>query len=74
MNQDQLQLPIQHVDQPILCSPYEEPTANWIYDTQTGEASKQPAQRGPWAFHECLDPQLLRTQLAAILDGTITPS
>ncbi|MDE0635449.1 MAG: DEAD/DEAH box helicase family protein [Candidatus Poribacteria bacterium] len=50
MNQDQLELPIQPVEQPILCSPYEEPTAHWVYDTQTGEASKQPGRReaGYW--------------------------
>ncbi len=50
MNKDQLQLPIQPVEQPILCSPYEEPTTHWIYDTQTGEASKNPGRReaGYW--------------------------
>ncbi len=52
MNQDQnqLQLPIQPVEQPILCSPYEEPTAHWIYDTQTGEAFKNSGRReaGYW--------------------------
>ncbi|MDE0484886.1 MAG: DEAD/DEAH box helicase family protein [Candidatus Poribacteria bacterium] len=50
MNQDQLQLPIQPVEQPILCSPYEEPSAHWIYNPQTGEASKSPGRReaGYW--------------------------
>ena len=50
MNQDQPQLPVQPVEQPILCSPYEEPTAHWTYDTQTGEASKQSGRRdaGYW--------------------------
>ena len=51
MNQSQqIELPIQPVEQPILCSPYEEPTAHWIYDPQTGEASKQPGRRdaGYW--------------------------
>ena len=50
MNQDQLELPIQPVEQPILCSPYEEPTTHWTYDTQTGEASKSPGRRdaGYW--------------------------
>ena len=32
MNQDQDRIPIQPVEQPILCSPYEEPDAHWIYD------------------------------------------
>ena len=25
-------LPIQPVERPILCSPYEEPTEHWVYD------------------------------------------
>ena len=41
MNQSQqLEIPIQPVDQPILCSPYQEPDRHWIYDTSTGEAVK----------------------------------
>ena len=35
MNQDQLEIPIQPVERPILCSPYEEPNAHWVYDTET---------------------------------------
>ena len=50
MNQDQDRIPIQPVEQPILCSPYEEPDAHWRYDTQTGEAIRQPGRReaGYW--------------------------
>ena len=50
MNQDQDRLPIQPVEQPILCSPYEEPDAHWRYDTQTGEAIRQFGRReaGYW--------------------------
>ncbi len=50
MNKNQLEIPIQPVEQPILCSPYEEPNAHWIYDTQTGEAVKNPGRReaGYW--------------------------
>ena len=50
MNQDQLEIPIQPVEQPILCNPYEEPDAHWVYDTDTGEATKQPGRReaGYW--------------------------
>ena len=49
-NQDQLEIPIQPVENPILCNPYEEPDAHWVYDTQTGEASKYPGRReaGYW--------------------------
>ncbi len=50
MSQNQLDIPIQPVEQPILCSPYEEPDAHWIYDTETGEASQNPVRReaGYW--------------------------
>jgi len=50
MNQNQRDIPIQPVGQPILCNPYKAPDAHWIYDTQTGEAVKQPGRRdaGYW--------------------------
>ena len=50
MNQSQLEIPIQPVERPILCSPYEEPNAHWVYDTETGEAIRQPGRRqaGYW--------------------------
>ena len=50
MNQNQLEIPIQPVERPILCSPYGEPDAHWVYDTETGEAIRQPGRRdaGYW--------------------------
>ena len=50
MNQDQLEIPIQPVERPILCNPYKEPDAHWVYDTETGEAIRQPGRRdaGYW--------------------------
>ena len=50
MNQDQLEIPIQPVERPILCNPYKEPDAHWVYNTETGEAIKQPGRRdaGYW--------------------------
>ena len=51
MNQSQQNnIPIQPVEQPILCSPYKEPTAYWTYDTNTGEAVKSVGRRdaGYW--------------------------
>ena len=46
VNPAQQQLPIQApVDSPILCSPYEEPTAHWVYDINTGEAKKLDGRR-----------------------------
>ncbi len=48
MNQNNI--PIQPVEQPILCSPYDEPDNHWIYDTNTGEAVINPGRRdaGYW--------------------------
>ena len=51
MNQsEQRDIPIQPVQQPILCSPYNEPDNHWIYDTETGEAVINPGRRdaGYW--------------------------
>ena len=47
---DQIEIPIQPVEQPILCSPYSEPDAHWVYDTETGEANRHPGRReaGYW--------------------------
>ena len=44
------QIPMQPVNNPILCSPYEEPGEYWLYDQETGEASKAPGRRraGHW--------------------------
>ncbi len=42
---NQTQLPIQPVNKPILCNPFAEPTEHWMYDTQTGEATKTPGRR-----------------------------
>jgi type III restriction enzyme len=39
------QIPIQPVEKPILCSPYEEPHVHWVYDSGTGEAHKAPGRR-----------------------------
>ena len=30
MNQNQTDIPIQPVQQPILCNPYEKPNAHWV--------------------------------------------
>ena len=39
------QIPIQPVENPILCSPYREPDQHWLYDTKTGIPSKTPGRR-----------------------------
>ncbi len=38
-------IPIQPVENPILCSPYKEPAQHWLYDTKTGVPSKTPGRR-----------------------------
>ena len=49
-NRDQQEIPIQPVDKPILCSPYEEPNAHWVYDPETGRPSQTKVRRvaGYW--------------------------
>jgi type III restriction enzyme len=42
---EQTDIPIQPVDEPILCSPFDEPSAHWVYDTETGAASRMPGRR-----------------------------
>jgi type III restriction enzyme len=44
-NEPQNELPIQPVERPILCSPYDEPTQHWVYDTSTGAARKEAGRR-----------------------------
>ena len=44
MSKDE-QIPIQPVENPILCSPYKEPDQHWLYDTRTGIPSKTPDRR-----------------------------
>ncbi|HXG48285.1 MAG TPA: DEAD/DEAH box helicase family protein [Methylomirabilota bacterium] len=41
----EIQIPIQPVENPILCSPYKEPDQHWLYDTKTGIPSKSPGRR-----------------------------
>ena len=52
--QEGVQTPMQPVEKPILCSPYEEPSEYWIYDQETGEASRAPGRRraGYWFRNE----------------------
>lgn len=45
MRNDQTEIPIQPVAQPILCSPYSEPDRHWIYDRSTGIPSVSPDRR-----------------------------
>src|SRR5215467_4490298 len=44
------QIPVQPVKKPILCSPYGEPHAHWLYDKESGEPKEQPGRRdaGYW--------------------------
>ncbi len=38
-------VPIQAVNKPILCYPYDEPNDHWVYDTQTGQGSRAGHRR-----------------------------
>ena len=42
---EQLKVPVQPVDKPIICSPYDEPNDHWIYNTTTGAASRAGTRR-----------------------------
>ncbi len=44
MNQQQ-EIPIQPVEKPILCGPYEEPDQYWFCDTTNGQMTKVPGRR-----------------------------
>jgi type III restriction enzyme len=50
MPPEQQNIPIQPVDRPIICKPYEEPSAHWEYDAITGAAHKASGRRpaGYW--------------------------
>jgi type III restriction enzyme len=42
---NQQQLPVQPVNKPILCSPYDEPNEHWLYNEYSGEAYPNPGRR-----------------------------
>ena len=44
--------PIQPPDDPVLCGPFEEPTAYWSYDRETGEAREVPGRRAGGFFYK----------------------
>src|SRR5258708_37606939 len=63
----QEQIPVQPVDRPILCNPYEEPRDHWIYDKESGAASRAGTRRPAsyWFKTECTgSAQLTLTGLA----------
>ena len=45
MPEQKPKVPIQPVDKPIICKPYDEPLDHWIYDTETGQASRAGKRR-----------------------------
>ncbi len=46
----QLEIPIQPVESPVICAPYEEPNDHWFYDKETGIATRAGMRRdaGYW--------------------------
>jgi type III restriction enzyme len=42
---EQEQVPVQPVEKPIICGPYDEPNDHWIYDSDTGAASRAGMRR-----------------------------
>lgn len=45
MSEPAPKVPIQPVEKPIICSPYDEPNDHWIYDIKTGVASRAGFRR-----------------------------
>ena len=45
----QKEIPIQPVDKPVICNPYDEPNDHWFYDKETGEATR-PGTRRPAGY------------------------
>jgi len=60
-------MPIQPVGKPILCNPYEEPTEHWVYNMETGQASRMQGRRPAsyWYKTERLVSQQLRLAILA---------
>lgn len=48
----QSDLPIQPVENPILCNPYDEPSDHWVYDRETGAASHGNRRRPAGYFYK----------------------
>jgi len=50
MVKNKQEIPIQAVEKPIICSPYDEPSDHWVYDKDTGQASHGGERRpaGYW--------------------------
>jgi type III restriction enzyme len=46
----QQEIPIQPVESPVICVPYEEPNDHWFYDKETGVATRAGSRRdaGYW--------------------------
>ena len=45
MAKEQLEIPLQPVNNPIICKPYQEPDQHWLYDTKNGSASQMTGRR-----------------------------
>ncbi len=64
----QAPLPIQPVENPILCSPYAEPTEYWEYDRATGQAARQSGRRPARYWYKTR----AEDRAAAVRQGTLT--
>lgn len=55
-------VPIQPIEKPILCNPYDEPTHHWWHDPRTGGASRLEGRRpaGYWYKTERVNPENLQ--------------
>ena len=58
-------VPIQPVEEPILCSPYKEPDQHWLYDTATGLPQKIQSRREASYWYKTERTGSLQRQLLA---------
>src|SRR5436190_2840652 len=67
-------VPIQPVERPILCNPYDVPTLHWHYDRTTGEAAKQAWRRPSRYWYKTKDDAAgqLKLELSEGQDDLVT--
>jgi hypothetical protein len=65
-------LPMQPVNKPILCNPYEEPTEHWVYDRATGEPSRMSPRRPASYWYKTQRTGSVQGELFAVVDFKTT--
>ena len=69
----QLELPVQPVEKPILCSPYLEPHDHWMYDRQTGTPRRAGFRRSAGYWYKTERTGSTQISLSPKKSATICP-